>query len=311
MTLPDWRKLLRTARPRTGTTVLDRRHIYILPTRAGVLFGILLIGMLIGSINYSLSLGFVLTFLLGGLANVAMLHTWRNLAYLVIAPARSEPVFAGETAGFSVLLSDHSGRERFAVGMRGGKGDAVYADLTARGSANLRLPLPTERRGWFAPGRLTVFTEFPLGLFHAWSYVDLDHPLLVYPRPAPEAPLPPLGATADAGGTHHDSRGDDDFSGLRAYQHGDSPRRVDWKASAREQGLLTKQFQGAAHATLWLDWNLLPGRDAEHRISLLARQVLDAQQQGLTYGVRLPGREIPPGSGERHAMQCLEALALA
>ena len=311
MALPDWRNLLRTARPRTGTTILDRRHVYILPTRGGLLFGILLIGMLIGSINYSLSLGFVLTFLLGGLAIVAMLHTWRNLAHLEVAAGRSDPVFAGETAGFGIRLNDRTGRDRYAIGVRQRAGQAVYADIPAQGTADLLLPLPTQRRGWLDPGRLTVFTEFPLGLFHAWSYVDLNQACLVYPRPAAQAALPPHSASTGENGSHQDTQGDDDFSGLRAYQQGDSPRRVDWKASAREQGLLTKQFQGAAHAMLWLDWQHLPGRDAEQKISLLVRQVLDAQHQGLTYGLRLPGREIPPGNGERHAMACLEALALA
>ena len=311
MALPDWRKLFRTARPRTGTTVLDRRHVYILPTRGGVLFGIVLVGMLIGSINYSLSLGFVLTFLLGGLGIVAMLHTWRNLAHLVIAAGRSEPVFAGDKAGFGILLNDRTGRERYAIGVRQRAGEAVYADIPAQGAATLLLPLSTQRRGWLDPGRLTVFTEFPLGLFYAWSYVDLDQPLLVYPTPASKAALPAPSATSGAAGSHQDTQGDDDFSGLRAYQQGDSPRRVDWKSSAREQGLLTKQFLGTAHAMLWLDWHQLPGRDAEHKISLLTRQVLDAQHQGLTYGLRLPGKDIPPGSGERHAMLCLEALGLA
>jgi uncharacterized protein (DUF58 family) len=113
-----------------------------------------------------------------------------------------------------------------------------------------------------------------------------------------------------AGGRHTTS-GDDDFSGLRGYQHGDSPRRVDWKASAKEQGLLTKQFQGAENASLWLDWNLLPGRDAEQKISVLTRWALDAQVSGQPYGLRLPGREITPGYGEQHDHLCLEALALA
>lgn len=310
LTFPDWRKLLRTARPVTGTTTLDRRHVYILPTRQGLAFALVLLGMLLGAINYSLSLGFVLTFLLGGLGVVAMLHTWRNLAGLTVSAGRTAPVFAGEEALFGLIVTDRNGRERYAIGMRQGKGDAMYADIPAMRDGALTLPVKSWRRGWLEPGRLTVFTEFPLGLFHAWSYVELANRCLVYPAPAvPGLPLPPVVAEGMSGG-QHTAAGDDDFSGLRGYHYGDSPRRVDWKASAKEQGLFTKQFLGVENASLWLDWNQLPVHDAEQKISVLTRWVLDAKATGQPYGLRLPGREIAPGYGEQHDHQCLEALAL-
>ena len=66
--LPDNFKLsspktwFRIAQPIDNETKLSRRHIYILPTRFGWLYALLLIALLIGSINYSLSLGFAMTF---------------------------------------------------------------------------------------------------------------------------------------------------------------------------------------------------------------------------------------------------------
>ena len=50
--------------------------------------------------------------------------------------------------------------------------------------------------------------------------------------------------------------------------------------------------------------------DAEHKLSRLCAWVLMADKQQLDYGLRLPLREIKPGSGEAHKRQCLEALAL-
>jgi len=58
---------------------LDLRRIFILPTRSGIIFGLILMAMLIGSINYNNSLGFLLTFTLVGLGLVSILHTFRNL----------------------------------------------------------------------------------------------------------------------------------------------------------------------------------------------------------------------------------------
>ena len=88
------------------------RQLYILPTRYGALYACMLLAMLAGAINYTLSLGFALTFLLAGLGLVAMLHAWRNLAGITLEIAKAEPVFAGEDAWFAITASEHGGRPR-------------------------------------------------------------------------------------------------------------------------------------------------------------------------------------------------------
>lgn len=87
------------------------------------------------------------------------------------------------------------------------------------------------------------------------------------------------------------------------------PRHLFWKAAAREQTLLVKQFGGDRADELWLDWKDLPGSDTEYRLSQLCRWVLDADQEQQRYGLRLPGTEIPIASGNTHKHRCLEALA--
>lgn len=311
MKLPDWRKLLRTAHQHRDLAVLDRRHVYILPTRSGMLFGMLLLGMLLGAINYSLSLGFVLTFWLGGLGVVAMLHTWRNLAHLEVRPGKTVPVFAGESAHFVFLVRDTKHRPRLAIGLQHGKEMPVMGDIAADGTTALALALPTKKRGWLKPGRISLFTQFPLGLFHTWGYVELESACLVYPHPAPPGlPLPPFSVDAQPQGSHA-TGGDEDFSGLRDYRTGDSLRRVDWKASAREQGMYTKEFEGQGQQVLWLSWEMASGQDTEARISKLTRWVLEAHEAGLAWGLSLPARQIGPASGDAHLHDCLQELALA
>jgi uncharacterized protein (DUF58 family) len=308
--IPDWKQWLRTARPDNAPAVLSRRHIYILPTRYGLLYALVLIGMLVGSINYTLSLGFVMTFLLAGVGNMAMLHAWRNLAYLTVASRRIDSVFAGEDAVFEIVVTDTKQRARYAVVAHFDGQPSVYADIPASGQGLFNLRLPARKRGWLKAGRITFHTEFPLVLFHVWSYVQLDCRCLVYPHPAMNhLPVP---ASADEGrsGKLAATSGDDDFAGHRTYQFGDSPRRVDWKASSREQGMFTKQFQGEAQNSLWLDWSLTPGIDAEQRIRQLTRWIVDAHANHQSYGLRLPGQEFSPNTGEAHYRLCLQTLAL-
>jgi len=304
--IADW--IFRARTPESPPVTLVQRRIFILPTKQGYLFGLVLAVLLLASINYALSLGFVLTFLLAAMGAVAMLHTWRNLAHLKLRPGRCDPVFAGDTAQFRVVLESPS-RERFAVAIRRREGEPAFVDVRATEHAVATLPVPAPRRGRLRCGRLEIFTRYPVGLFHAWSYFDFGLTAIVYPRPAPEAGLPPQQTLAgnDEG---IPVPGDEDFAFLRPYHAGDSPRLIAWKALARGDDLLTKEFQATASAELWLDWIDARAPDPEARLSVLTHWVLETERLGQGYGLRLPGVSIPPGRGETHRARCLEALAL-
>jgi uncharacterized protein (DUF58 family) len=297
--------------PERGPITLGHRRVYILPTRLGVMFAITLLIMLVGSINYVLSLGFMLTFLLAGMALAGMVHTVRNLARLTIVAGRAEPVFAGEAAQFRLFLENPAPWERPAIMVRhDASGGQTVTNVPASGSADVVLPVPAARRGWLALTRVSLETRYPLGLFRAWSHVQPDYRCLVYPRPE-KAPLPPSSPDASLGSRQATARGTDDYSGLRAYQPADSPRHVAWKQVARSNAMLTKQFTGDASSELWLDWSLLPAMpDLEAKLSRLAGWVLAAEDAGLRYGLRLPGTDLAPGHGDAHRTACLTALAL-
>jgi uncharacterized protein (DUF58 family) len=298
--------------PETGAVVLVQRRVFILPTRQGLVFAAVLVIMLTGSINYTLGLGFVLTFLLVAMGVHAMIHTFRNLANLRVTGGRAHPVFAGDTAIFTIHLENGSDSDRYAIGLAQGRKEAAFFDVPANTTVPASVGIPAAQRGRLRPGRLTLFTRFPIGLYRAWSYVEFDMHCLVYPRPAfPGLPLPPATASAGASAGARHSLGQEDFAGLRQYHVGDSPRHIAWKAAARDERLLTKQFSGRAESELWLDWSQLPSSmGMEGRLSHLARWVVEAHTAGLSYGLRLPGKTVDLGFGEAQREHCLEALAL-
>jgi len=264
--------------------------------------------MLLGDINYNLSLGYMLTFLLATTGGISMLHTFRNMAALEIHAGYVEPVFAGEQAHFVFHFRNPSTLARYQIHLHDDDGHHTVFDLPAQRSTPIELAIPAPQRGWLDSGRLTLFSEFPLGLFHSWSYLHFDVRYLVYPRPAAPQPLPVASAQSDAGKAT--VAGDEDFSGLRSYVAGDALPRIAWKALAREQGLQVKQFSAQQGQQLWLDWALLPNIAAERKLELLTRWVLDADLGGLRYGLRLPGTERPPSHGRSHRAECLRTLAL-
>jgi len=302
-------KFRRIARPvESGGVVVLAKHIYILPTAYGIVYAMLLLLMLIGSINYANNLGFMLTFLLAGMGLVSMVHTWRNLIGLGLESARVAPIFAGDDALFQIILSNKRRWSRPGLQLQIAGSPAIATDLSPRAVDNLFLTVESEQRGLLPLPRFTLSTRYPLGLFVAWVYVELNADCLVYPRPGermPETPLPVYG---------HSQLGDrgvgaDDFCGLRHYRPGDSPRHINWKALAREQGLQTKMFGGDRADKCWLDWYRLAG-SSEHRLSQLCRGVVDASGLDIEFGLRLPDLELKPARGQQHRLECLTALAL-
>jgi len=293
----------------SGAIPLRARRLYILPTRAGLVYALLMLGLLVGAINYGLSLAYLLTFWFAGLGVVGMLHTQRNLSGLILRAGATPAVFAGDTARFTLELNNPTRLARSRIGLHHGAGASTEVDVPADGHARLTLDLPQPRRGWHVPGRFAIQTRFPLGLFRCWCVLELDWGVLVYPAPALDA-LPPPAPRAVSGEDAQATAEGDDFAGLRAYQPGDPSRRIAWKIVARGQAPLTKQFAGGGGAReLWLDWTSAPERDTEARLSRLTRWVLNSHASGLPYGLRLPGREMPPATGDAHLRLCLEALA--
>ena len=308
--LRQW--LFRFGRDEQLPIVLTQRRIFIVPTSVGLLFVIVLCVMLLGAINYDLSLGHALVFLLAGLGIVAMIHTFRNLAALRLTPGRVDPVFAGDLARFPLSVENTRAYPRRSLDLSFSNETITTIDVPGNDRATAFLTSRTANRGRHDPGRITLTTRYPLGLFRAWSYPHPPFSCVVYPTPI-ETPLPLSAVTAHTG-LRHGERGQEDFSGLRIYQPNDSPRHIAWKAVARDiehRPLLIKQFAGGASDELWFDLDLAPpDASLETRLSILAGWILAAEAAHVRYGLDLPGQTIAPDQGDTHRNKCLEALAL-
>ncbi len=308
-----FRSLARSARPGSdGVARIEPRQVYILPTRFGLMYAVMLIAMLLGSNNYGSNPGFLLTFLLAGLGMAALFQTWKNLLRLEIAIRPGEPVFKGNRAKFIAGITNTQAQPRAGIRLRAAdtrEATGETVDLPARATVEAIFERKAARRGWLPAGRAQVESTFPLGLFRAWAYIESDVSCLVYPGPAERGDgIQSGGAVRDA--ASRQVAGDDDFAGHRPRQEGDAAMHVDWKALARGRGWHVKQFDSPRGDSLWLDWSMVRARGTEEKIAALTRAVLDLDHANATWGMSLPGIDIPPASGEGHRHLCLRALAL-
>lgn len=289
---------------------LKQRRIFVLPTGSGIAFALALLVMLLASINYNLSLGYALTFLLGGAGIASMVHAFRNLLGLSIVPGRSEPVFCGESAVFRLALQNTRNERRPALLLRAQDG-ATFFEIPAEDTVVISIPSSTERRGLLPIGRTVLETHWPLGLIRAWSVFVPDLECLVFPTPEAFPPALPGAAAGQRQGLRSGGSGDDDFAGLRQYRESDSPRHVAWKVLARGGPLLTKEFTGLQGGDVLLNWRDLPLHlDEEARISRLTAWVIAAERAGVAFALTLPGTALPAARGAAHRHACLRALAL-
>jgi uncharacterized protein (DUF58 family) len=288
---------------------ITNRRIYILPTRLGLMFAAVVFAMALGGMNYGNNLALMLAFMLGSLGFVAMHHCHRNLAGLRIHSIANDAVFAGQLAHLQLALENESPQARFAIQAEANGQSGTAVQVASNGAAMLSLPQLTTHRGWLRVDRLSLSTRYPFGLFRAWTVLHLDLKCLAYPVPSDKRSTPPP-ASLDSRNASDQRRGDDEYSSLREFHAGDSPHRIAWKAFARSEELLVKQYAGTSTTAYVLDWDTLGGLDVETRLSQLCRWIIDAHQQGIAYGIKMPGLRTSPQLGEAHRKQCLQALAL-
>lgn len=302
-------RAFRVAPADRAPVVLRHSRIYILPTRRGYAMIAMLLLMLLTSLNYALSLGLGVTFLLGGLVAAALLHTFRNLSGIEIEPLAASDTFAGGHIVFSLSLTGGA-IDRRAITISA-NGVTERAAVTAGGARTVTLAVPTQSRGRLPLGRVTLASTHPLGLWRGWAYVHFPLTGVVYPAPEPSAP--PLPGGADGIDPRAQGRGDEhDLAGLRDYQRGDPPQRVAWKAVARGAGWFSKAFEGTGGGgPVALEWSRLPPHlDTEHRLSRLAAWILAAERTTRPFALALPGTALPASSSREHRRAALTALAL-
>jgi uncharacterized protein (DUF58 family) len=254
-------------------------------------------------------MGYLLTFLLCGIGIVSMHHAHRNLLGLSVHPLGTDPVFAGESALYRFRLHNSGRLDRHEVRLRLGAHISPPADVPGGGETIVAVSVPAAARGRLEFGTVTIESRHPVHLFRVWSWAHLNVSACIWPAPAPQAPAVPLASSIPGEAGAAGGSGEDDFSGLREFHRGDSPRRIAWKAFAHNGDLRIKQFSGSVDTPRWLDLARVPAGDLEARLGVLCRWALDSAADDQPFGLRLPGQSLAPSSGRGHLEHALTLMA--
>ena len=286
---------------------INRRRIYILPTRFGFMLGAILAAMLIAGLNYNSNLALAFAFLMSSMALVTMHHCNRNLLRLSVDVTPEVDAFAGSEALFEFALRNDSNMDRRDIEIRCQSGTGLGSVAAARKCIDTRGGAgETPRRHAHQPVRaahplslrLVLFLDLRTGIAH-----HLHGPA----RRAAAAFCPRW--------ARRETRRTPRCAAMRISRacaptspacRSSTWRGRCWRAAAKPA---VRSYSSLAAQPEWLEWSLLVGLDVEARLSQLCLWVLESDAAHRPYGLRLPGKEIAPSGGAAHRFACLRALA--
>lgn len=182
--------------------------------------------------------------------------------------------------------------------------DAHEATITVGGDP-LVYDRTYETRGIHRLGPVEITARDALGLFERRFAVGEERRVSVYPRVRALAGtgvgVPALVEAAGAGA-------DREFDHLREYRSGDSPRDVDWRATAKRDELIVAEYEERGERAVVVAAGG-PTERADTLAEAVASVALRLLDGDLAVGLALPDARVAPDDGPGQRERLLEALA--
>lgn len=310
-----WGRWLKKRIPPSKQVTLTHKSIFILPSAFGLAWFVLILVLYLFGTNYQNNLVIGLSLLLASVLHTCIIYSYKNLAGLTLTSQAPPETYANQNIAFPVTLTSkvtkntHTSHQQICLNFA----EQRHIRLTDIGeSTSTSIAFSPQVRGVFNPGRIQVSSNFPLGLFRTWSYVDLDISHLIYADPL--STQISLTSLDDDNNTEFDhgklQAGVDDYKGLKTYVEGESLKQVAWKQWAQGRGMLTKEFAQPEGKPVWLSLDDTQGHTLEQKLSKLAWQVNTLSQGQQVFGLALNQQVIEQNSGEAHRKQCQQLIAL-
>ncbi len=311
---------------------LSIRNVYIIFSREGILFALLLLITFITGINYGNNLVLGLCFYLSSILLVSMYITFLHISGLKIRLLDVTLAEAGKPAWASIQVTNLSSQPSRQLSFRFDHSDYLSrlkltqdTDISKQAlrqktsqyipcldtSQTIRLPIMTDKRGRLQLPRLVIRTTYPLGIMQAWAYAYFATPAWVYPQAtafdwnASHA----LASDDETNYSQFQTQGQNDFDRLDEYQQGESLSRVSWGHLARGHGMLTKHFADNVGHELTLDYADMPASHHEQKLKQLAFAIQKLAKEEQAFILNLPNDIGQLGQGQAFINDSLLRLA--
>ncbi|MBN2653604.1 MAG: DUF58 domain-containing protein [Nitrospirae bacterium] len=190
--------------------------------------------------------------------------------------------------------------------------DALFHYLDPGHESSQTLQVLFEKRGFNKIDSIKVCSVFPFSFFVRCLELKSAEDVLVLPQLVKcSVSQASHHAKRNLEGSHSDSRGNEPgIVSLRPYQSGDPIRHIHWKAAAKADKLLTKEFPSSEAEPVLINFDELQIPDIETRISCAAYTVNKLIKEGRPAGLVIQKRVFKPALGSAHRIKMLRELAL-
>lgn len=294
---------LDSRQPRARQVTLSQKIIYILPSRFGLWYILLLILLYLLGTNYQNNLILLMSYMLFSVLLLALALAWRNLHGLTVSCAPVLSAYAEEVLMVPVSLHSPQPRQQLQCYFSSTASPAVLEDNRQQ----LMVPLATKQRGFLPLPRLTLHSYYPFGLFNCKSLLNLDYHYWVFPKPLTAKSVV---ISSDTSGSKKNSS--EDFDTIRSYQAGDSLKLMLWKRLARDPAnpVIKHAPSSPQPDPDWITIPAVSGAALEVALSKACFLMIQLEQRSKPYGLRIKGKSISPSCGQPHLERCLRELAL-
>lgn len=303
-----WDRWIKNRNTSGNPQVLGSHNIYILPSGFGWTYGLVVLSLFSGAINYQISTVFLMTFLLAVIGLVSAWEAHANLKELSIKLISIKDVQQGTPVQITLLIQPKD-TLRFGFEFQLAKQPKTRLEKIPTEGVHLLLPLEASKRGCFNLPPIIISSLFPFGIFRVWGYAYFNEPYYVYPAPVSPDFWPPQ--ITNQKNKNTDILGDEEFYDLKQVENPwVQPNLIAWKIAAKGQGWYLKT-KDSSEGDYWLfQLNDLPTKDIESQLQNLSYWLQTAELNGQIYGLKLANTTTQLAHGKEHLHHCLRQLAL-
>ena len=303
-----WYQWIKKRNPASNPQIFNSNNLYILPSRFGWAYGLVLLTLFSGAINYQISTVFLMTFLLAVIGLVSAWEAHANLKELSVKLISIKDAQQGKPALVTLLLHSNN-KIRFGLEFQVGKQATTRLEKIPLEGLQFIVPIETSLRGSFLLPPIIISSLFPFGIFRVWGYAHFDKHYYVYPEPISPNFWPP--SSANQNKKKKDIPGDEELYDLKQVENPwVQPNLIAWKIAAKGQGWYLKTMSNN-EGNYWLfSLNDLPAVDVELKLQYLSYWLQIAEENGYIYSLELTKVPSQFSQGEEHLQYCLRQLAL-
>jgi uncharacterized protein (DUF58 family) len=303
-----WGRWVRKRNPLGNPQTLNSRNLYILPSGFGWAYGLVVITLFFGAINYQISTMFFMTFILAIIGLISAWEAHANLKYLSFQFIAIEDAQQGTPAKITLFIQANT-KIRFGFEFHIASQAKTRLEIIPPEGLQFIVPVETATRGYFSLPPIVISSRFPFGIFRVWSYAYFDEHYYVYPQAVNPGFWPDPSLDLDINKKY--ALGDEEFYDLKQVENPwAAPNLIAWRIAAKGQGWYLKTMD-SNEVDYWLfKLNDLPSKNLELRLQHLSYWLQTAELNGQIYGLELTASQTQFSRGKAHLQHCLRQLAL-